>query len=206
MKLFLTRHGQTDWNIARRYQGHSDTALNQVGIRQAELLAQRLSRETIHAIYTSDLSRAMDTANRIQSLQMTAKAITTDVRWRELSFGDWEGMTYEEMSAHSPELFDAWMKDSLTISTPNGETHKQLAERVQTAFNELKKNHKDETVLVVGHSGSMQTLLALTLGVDLRRYWQFRVSQASLSELTVYDDSVVLNLFNDVSHLTGKPE
>jgi len=206
LKLFLTRHGQTDWNIARRYQGHSDTALNQVGIRQAELLAQRLSRETIHAIYTSDLSRAMDTANRIQSLQMTAKAITTDVRWRELSFGDWEGMTYEEMSAHSPELFDAWMKDSLTISTPNGETHKQLAERVQTAFNELKKNHKDETVLVVGHSGSMQTLLALTLGVDLRRYWQFRVSQASLSELTVYDDSVVLNLFNDVSHLTGKPE
>ncbi|MBI3165761.1 MAG: alpha-ribazole phosphatase [Chloroflexi bacterium] len=201
MKLLLTRHGQTDWNIARRYQGHSNTGLNQTGIQQAEQLARRLSSETIHAIYSSDLSRAVDTANRIQILQQTAKAVATDMRWRELSFGDWEGMTYEEMSAHSPELFDAWMKDSLTVSTPNGETHKQLAERVKSAFDELKANHKDETVLVVGHSGSMQTLLALLLGVDLSRYWQFRISQASLSELTVYDDAVTLNLFNDISHL-----
>lgn len=111
-------------------------------------------------------------------------------------------MTYEEMSAHSPELFDAWMKDSLTVSTPNGETLAQLAERVKTAFNEIKSQHKDQTVLVVSHSGALQTLFALTLGVDLSRYWQFRVSQASLSELTVYEDSVVLNLFNDVSYLT----
>ena len=201
MKLLLTRHGQTDWNIARRYQGHSNTGLNQTGIQQAEKLARRLSSETIHAIYSSDLSRAVDTANRIQILQQTAKAVATDMRWRELSFGDWEGMTYEEMSAHSPELFDAWVKDSLTVSTPNGETHRQLAERVKSAFDELKANHKDETVLVVGHSGSMQTLLALLLGVDLSRYWQFRISQASLSELTVYDDAVTLNLFNDISHL-----
>lgn len=206
MKLLLTRHGQTDWNIARRYQGHSDTALNQVGIHQAEQLARRLSTETIHAIYSSDLSRALDTANRIQSLQMTAKAVTTDMRWRELSFGNWEGMTYEEMSAHSPELFDAWMKDSLKVSTPNGETLTQLAERVTAAFHAIKKNHKDQTVLVVSHSGALQTLIARTLGVDLSRYWQFRVSQASLSELTVYDDSVVLNLLNDVSHLKGRPE
>ena len=201
MKLLLTRHGQTDWNIARRYQGHSNTGLNQTGVRQAELLANRLSAEIIHAIYSSDLSRAVDTANRIQRLQQTAKAVATDMRWRELSFGDWEGMTYEEMSAHSPELFDAWMKDSLTVSTPNGETHRQLAERVKSAFDELKARHKDATVLLVGHSGSMQTLLALLLGVDLSRYWQFRISQASLSELTVYDDAVTLNLFNDISHL-----
>jgi broad specificity phosphatase PhoE len=110
------------------------------------------------------------------------------------------------MSAHSPELFDAWMKDSLNISTPNGETHQQLAERVQAAFDDIKAKHKDETILIVGHSGSMQTLLSLTLGVDLSRYWQFRISQASHSEMTVYEDSVVLNLFNDISHLAGKPE
>lgn len=199
MKLLLTRHGQTDWNIARRYQGHSNTELNQVGIRQAEQLAKRLSSETIHAIYSSDLSRAMTTAKAVAAFQRIDPH--ADARWRELSFGDWEGMTYQEMSAHSPDLFEAWMKDSLTISTPNGETHRQLAERVQAAVNELKENHKDETVLVVGHSGSMQTLLSLTLGVDLSRYWQFRISQASLSELTIYEDAVTLNLFNDVSHL-----
>jgi broad specificity phosphatase PhoE len=175
--------------------------LNQVGIRQAELLAQRLSKETIHAIYSSDLLRAMKTAETIKNVQEQDPAFHSDMRWRELSFGDWEGMTYQEMSAHSPKLFEAWMNDSLTISTPNGETHRQLAERVQVAFDDLKAKHDDETVLVVGHSGSIQTLLALTLGIDLSRYWQFRVSQASLSELIVYQDSVTLNLFNDVSHL-----
>jgi alpha-ribazole phosphatase len=204
MRLLLTRHGQTDWNIARRYQGQSDTPLNEKGIRQAEQLAKRLSTETIHAIYASDLSRAMNTAKAIAVFH--SLHIHPDARLRELSFGDWEGMTYEEMSAHSPELFDAWMKDALNISTPNGETHQQLAERVQAAFDDIKARHKDETILIVGHSGSMQTLLSLTLGVDLSRYWQFRISQASLSEMTVYEDNVVLNLFNDISHLAGKPE
>lgn len=201
MKLLLTRHGQTDWNIARRYQGQTDVPLNETGLLQAELLAQRLSSHTIHAIYSSDLSRAMNTAKAIASAQEQTPVLQSDTRWRELSFGNWEGMTYQEMSAHSPELFESWMKDSLTISTPNGETHRQLAERVQSAFDEIKAKHNDETILVVGHSGSIQTLLALTLGVDLSRYWQFRVSQTSLSELTIYDDAVTLNLFNDISHL-----
>ena len=201
MKLFLTRHGQTDWNIARRYQGQTDVPLNETGTLHAALLAQRLSTNVIHAIYSSDLSRAMTTAKAIAEAQQLTPVLHSDPRWRELSFGDWEGMTYQEMSAQSPELFDAWMKDSLTISTPNGETHRQLAERVKSAFDEIKAKHDDETVLVVGHSGSIQTLLALTLGVDLSRYWQFRVSQTSLSELTVYEDAVTLNLFNDISHL-----
>ena len=201
MKLLLTRHGQTDWNIARRYQGQSDTPLNETGIRQAEQIAKRLSTETIHAIYCSDLSRAVHTAQAIANFHQME--IRTDARWRELSFGDWEGMTYQEMSAHSHELFDAWMKNPLTLSAPKGETLAQLAERVQNAFDEIKAKHKDETVLLVGHSGSLQTLFCLTLGVDLNRYWQFRISQASLSEMTVYDDSVTLNLFNDISHLKG---
>ncbi len=204
MKLFLTRHGQTDWNTAGRYQGQSNTPLNETGLHQAEQIAKRLSKETIHAIYSSDLSRALDTANKIQALQPTAKTVITDTRWRELSFGDWEGLTYQEMSAQSPELFKAWMKDPLTVSTPNGETLAQLAERVKAAFDEIKREHKDQTVLVVAHSGSLQSLLAVTLGVDLNRYWQFRISQASLSELNVYEDSVVLNLLNDISHFQEK--
>ena len=202
MKLYLARHGQTDWNIARRYQGHSDTQLNQVGIRQAKQTAARLSTETIHAIYSSDLSRAADTARTIADSHQLE--VRVDARWRELSFGDWEGMTYQEMSAHSPELFDAWVKDPLNISTPNGETLAQLAERVKLVFDEIKHAHQDQTILVVSHRGALQTLLALTLGVDLSRYWQFRVSQASLSELKVHQESVVLQLLNDVSHLSDK--
>jgi alpha-ribazole phosphatase len=201
MRLLLTRHGQTDWNIAGRYQGQSDIPLNQTGQSQAEGLAKRLSLETIHAVYASDLSRAADTASRILSMQQRAAVLHTDVRWRELSFGDWEGMNYKEMSAHSPDVFAKWMLDPQHVSTPNGETLDHLAERVHAAFVELKNKHKDETVLVVSHSGALQALLAFTLGVDLNRYWQFRISQASLSELNVFSDSVTLNLLNDTTHL-----
>jgi len=202
MKLLLTRHGQTDWNIAGRYQGHSDIPLNQMGQSQAVKIAQRLSQETIHAIYTSDLSRAAHTAQAIADFHQLE--IKKDLRWRELSFGDWEGMTYKEMSTHSPDLFSKWMLDSMNISTPNGETLAQLAERAKAALDEIKRIHKDQTVLVVSHSGAIQSLLSTVLGVDLNRYWQFKISQASLSELTVYEDSAVLNLFNDTSHLQEK--
>ena len=198
MKLLLTRHGQTDWNIAGRYQGQSDVPLNQTGQTQAAQIAKRLSTETIHAIYTSDLSRAANTAQAIADFHQLE--IKKDSRLRELSFGDWEGMTYKEMSAHSPDLFSKWMTDSMNISTPNGETLAQLAARVKSAFDQIKDDHKDQTVLVVSHSGALQSLLAVTLGVDLNRYWQFRVSQASLSELIVQEDAVILNLLNDVSH------
>ncbi len=199
MKLFLTRHGQTDWNIAGRYQGQSDVPLNQTGILQAAALAKRLSTEKIDAIYSSDLSRAKDTAQAIANFHQLH--INTDSRWRELNFGDWEGMNYKEMSAHSPELFENWMKDSVNTSTPNGESLKQLARRVKTAFDEIKNKHKDQTVLVVSHSGALQALLATLLSIELNFYWQFKISQASLSELKVYEDSVVLNLLNDVNHL-----
>ncbi len=202
MRLLLTRHGQTDWNMAVRYQGQSDIPLNQTGQLQAEQIANRLSKETIHAVYASDLSRASNTARAIANFHQLE--VNKDPRWRELSFGDWEGMNYKEMSAHSPALFSKWMIDPQHTSTPNGETLAQLAERVKTAFDEIKNNHQDQTVLVVGHSGSLQTLLAVTLGVDLNRYWQFRVGQASLSELNVVEDSVVLNLLNDITHLQEK--
>jgi alpha-ribazole phosphatase len=207
VKLLLTRHGQTDWNIAGRYQGQSDIPLNQTGRSQAEGLAKRLSTETIHAVYASDLSRAADTAHKIISMQQhthsghLAAALQRDARWRELSFGEWEGMNYKEMSAYSPDVFAKWMLDPQHVSTPNGETLGHLAERVHAAFVELKNKHKDETVLVVSHSGALQALLAFTLGVDLNRYWQFRISQASLTELHVFPDSVTLNLLNDTTHL-----
>lgn len=199
MKLLLARHGQTDWNIAGRYQGQSDIPLNQVGCLQAAALAKRLSAETIHAVYSSDLSRAKDTAQAIANVHQLK--VQTDWRWRELNFGEWEGMTYKEMAAHSPSLFEEWMINPRHTSTPNGETLDELSKRVACAFDEVKNKHKDQTVLVVSHSGALQALLTNLLGIDLNRYWRLKISQASLSELAVYEDGVVLNSLNNVSHL-----
>jgi len=204
MKLLITRHGETDFNLARRYQGQSDIPLNQTGMRQAEQIANRLSAEKIDMIYSSDLSRAVETAKRIANLQGQPPALQTDPRWRELSFGDWEGLNYEEMNAGWQERVAKWYADPVNTSTPNGETLYELAERVVSVLIELKNSSKDKTVLVVSHSGTIQALLCIVLGVELSRYWQFRVSQASLTEINFYDGNAVLNLFNDTSHLQGK--
>jgi alpha-ribazole phosphatase len=201
MKLILTRHGETDFNIARRYQGQSDVPLNQNGIRQAEQIAKRLSAEKIDFICSSDLSRAFETARRIASLQEQSPVPQSDPRWRELDFGDWEGLNHEEMNADWHDEAQKWYRDPVNTPTPNGESLFQLAERTKSAIEDLKNNYKDKTVLVVSHSGVIQVLLCLTLGMELSRYWQFRVLQASLTVVNFYHDSAFLNLFNDVSHL-----
>jgi alpha-ribazole phosphatase len=201
MQLLLTRHGETDWNAARRYQGQSDTPLNQTGIWQAEQIAKRLSKETIHAICASDLSRAAVTAQIIAGFHQLGTL--PDPRWRELSFGKWEGLNHEEIEAGWRDEVTKWYADPLHCSPPDGERISQLAERVRSALNDLRAQYKDETVLVVSHGGVIQTLLCLLLGVDLKRYWQFHVQPASLTIVQLYDGNAILELFNDKSHLEG---
>jgi alpha-ribazole phosphatase len=201
MKLLLARHGETDWNLARRYQSYSDISLNQNGIQQAHSLAKRLSKEKIDIIYSSDLSRAIETANYISQEHEPAPAIRCDSRWRELSFGKWEGLNLTEIQAQWQPEADAWYADPVNVSPLEGETIQQLSERVRSAWDELKSKHKDETVLLVSHGGVIQVLLCMLLGVDLSRYWQFHVKPTALTKLHFYEGGALLDVFNDTGHL-----
>jgi alpha-ribazole phosphatase len=201
MKLFLTRHGETDNNLNRRYQGQMDVPMNRTGIRQVELLAKRLSTETIDAIVASDLSRTVNTAKIICSSLPNPPAVQADPRWRELSFGKWEGHNQEEIKAQWQNEAKAWYADIVHSSAPGGESLLQLSERVGAALEDLKSTYKDKTVLLVTHSGVIQTLMCLVLGVDLKRYWQFRVLQASLTIIHFHEAGGAIELFNDCSHL-----
>ena len=201
MKLLLVRHGETDWNLARRYQGQSAVPLNQKGIQQAEQLARRLSGEKIDAIYSSDSPRALETATQVLNLQEQAPALQKDARWQEICFGAWDGLTYEEVEAKWKSEVAGWYADPVNSSPPGGETILQMSKRVQSALNDLKSKHKEETVLIVTHGGVIQLLLCMLLGVELNRYWQFRVAQASLTVIQLYAEAAILDLFNDISHL-----
>jgi alpha-ribazole phosphatase len=200
MRLYLVRHGETDWNAARRYQGQSDIPLNQTGIQQARKIAGRLSKEKIDAIYSSDLNRARETAEQIA--QPHKLKVIADARWRELSFGDWEGLTYPEIQAKAPEELALWQSNLTQYAPPHGETLAQLAERVLPAFDELRALYAEQTVLIVSHGGPLQILLCHALGVGFQRHWQFSISQTALSILSLYTDGAILELFNDTSHLS----
>jgi alpha-ribazole phosphatase len=199
MKLILIRHGQTDWNFAQRFQGQSDIHLNEVGKKQARALAERLSDHSFDIVYASDLQRAIETANIIR------KPAYPDLRLREVKFGDWEGLTYDEIKEKQPAALSAWENDIYKNAPPNGETLEQLSERVQSLLDEIHAKHSGQTVLIVAHGGVLQTLICLALNLKPTMYWQFHLSTASLSEIAFYPAGAILNLLNDTSHLPKSP-
>ena len=159
--IVLVRHGETDWNRERRFQGHADTTLNDVGRGQALELAAALRDEGLEAVYTSPLRRASETARIVADvLGLVARELTA---LREIDVGDWQGLTVDEIRARYPERSDvAWRS-----GWRNGETHEQLSDRVVPALLELGRRHPDERVLGVTHAGPIRAALMAATGRSL---------------------------------------
>ncbi len=202
LRLLLIRHGQTLWNAELRYQGQTDVPLNELGRRQAEALGRRLAGETLHAVYASDLQRAVDTAAPLAAIHRLD--IITEPRLRELNFGEWEGCTFEEIRQRAPAAYQAWLRTPEQFSAPGGETGAQLRTRVQAWLDEVRARHAEQTIAVVAHGGSLMTLLQITLELPSEARWKFRMTHGSLSELHLYPDGwAVLARLNDTCHLDG---
>jgi alpha-ribazole phosphatase len=195
MRLLLVRHGETDWNVAGRYQGHTDQPLNARGRQQAALLARRLAQEPVAEIYSSDLCRATQTAAAIAPAQV-------DPRLRELSFGSWEGLTAAQIGDKYPQSLSAWIGDPLNAAPHGGESLHQLGQRLQSFLQELERAH-DRTVLLIAHGGSLRAIICLALGLPLTAYWRFRLDPTSVSELELTGEGATLVGLNDSNHLRG---
>ena len=200
LRLLLARHDQTDWNAQHRYQGHAQVPLNETGQRQAAALGDRLAREGIEVVYSSDLPRAWQTAQAVAAV--CGLPVQAEPRIREMDFGEWQGRTHAEIrglggaSAHP-----GGHQEPLSYAPPGGETLGQLAERVRAALEDARRTQQDKTVLWVTHGGPLRTLLCLVLGLDLGQNGQFRTHTASVSELHVLPDRTLLALLNDTHHL-----
>ena len=198
MKLLLVRHGQTDWNLAHRFQGHGDVPLNEAGLQQAKALKDHLSGEAIDLIYSSDLRRASETAKIISNGKLE---LQTDSRLREVNFGDWDGLAYDEIKEKYRDVLSAWENDVYKNAPPNGETLEQLVTRSQSILHDLIAIHSDKTILIVAHGGVLQVLICLALNLNPTMYWQFHLSIAWLSEIAFYPAGAIINLMNDTCHL-----
>jgi broad specificity phosphatase PhoE len=149
-EILLARHGETDWNSGRRVQGHTDIPLNQTGIEQARTLAMQLSGEQLTAVFSSDLSRALDTARAVAAVH--GLEVTIDPRLREKNFGTWEGLTDVEIAERFPHAQRGQWGD--------GETTEEVAQRVQGALDRIRELHPHGPVLVVSHGGPLRAALA----------------------------------------------
>jgi broad specificity phosphatase PhoE len=163
--LTLVRHGQTDWNLQHRYQGQKDIPLNDEGMRQAKALAVQLAGESFDAIYSSDLRRALQTAQEVHKGRNID--LIKDVRLREICFGEWEGELFQEMFSRYPDRFELSRADPSTIMAPGGESVAQVAERTSALADEINRLYPSGKVLVVTHGMALATLVCRSSGSSL---------------------------------------
>jgi alpha-ribazole phosphatase len=199
LRLILVRHGQTDWNAQSRYQGQADIPLNDVGRQQAVAVAQRLASERIDILFASDLCRAWETATAIATAR--GQTLLAEPRLREMDFGQWQGLTHDEIHKRQARELGQWHAEPLYFAPPGGETLAQLADRIQSALQDARDAHQGKTVLWVSHGGPLRVLLCLALGLELQANWRFRIQTASVSELHLFEEESVLTLLNDTHHL-----
>ena len=198
MKLTLVRHGATQWNASRRFQGHSDTPLSEEGRAQARALAARLSKERVDAIYASDLSRALETARIVAAPHVLD--VRADARLREFAFGAWEGLTWAEIVATRPHLDDASWTKAEFYEPEGGETFALVTARMRAFLDDAAAGENGHAV-VVTHAGALHAALsALGLGPAAGEPAP-RFSPASLTAVAMEGGRARLITLNDVDHL-----
>ncbi len=163
-RILLIRHGQTDWNAERRWQGHLEVPLNEEGRQQAEALANYLGDHPITAVYSSDLSRAQQTAEPLA--KRLNLAIVSDTRWRELNLGVFQGLTANEIKAKYSDESRRMREEYLDFVVPQGESRRAMMERAYQAFSEIAAQEAGPEIVVISHGGTIRVLLLKLFDFD----------------------------------------
>jgi len=196
VRLFIARHGQSLWNEHRRFQGATDVALSPLGIRQAEALGRAVRGRRLAAAYVSPMRRALDTA-RIALADMTVPIVPIE-ELRELSLGEWEGCTVDEIRGREGDPYLRWVRAPVDCPPPGSEALHEVSGRVVRAIDRIAAAHPNgDDVLVVAHGGVISVYACHLLGCSLNTLWRLKIDNASL---TVVDPPRVVTL-NDTSHL-----
>ena len=164
--LLLARHGESDWNAQKRWQGHADRPLTRRGRGQATALAERLDAFPLAAIYSSDLLRARETAAAVARRRGLEISCRDDLR--EVDVGSWSGRSRDELEAAAPEEVARWLDGDK--GWEGGESYEQMADRVVAAVTEIAAAHPGEHVLVVTHGGCVRAVHAHALGLTFHAH------------------------------------
>ncbi len=197
-RIYLIRHGQTEWNRQNRYQGWSNVPLNETGKQQAGEVAGVFADNAPAVIYTSELVRAEETAGIIGNRHNIPVKKTGKLN--ELSFGEWEGRTHEEIARSSPSDWERIWKNPSDFRPPGGESVQELHTRVGSIWKTLREESASP-VIVVAHGGTLRTLILEILGASLDSFWRIQLDFCSISRVDIYDHHCIVASLNDTSHL-----
>lgn len=198
LQLYIVRHGETEWNTAKRLQGWQNSSLTENGIEGAKLLSKSLKDIRFDFIYSSPLTRALDTANYIK--KDDERLIILD-EIKEMGFGKWEGLEKEKLEKlYGEEYFNFWKRPHL-YKPVGGETFEELKNRIKIGLNKISENG-GEKVLLVSHGVVIKTLQAMAKGHTLEEFWTPPyLENTSLTVLDLQDGNLNVILDADTSHL-----
>jgi broad specificity phosphatase PhoE len=204
-RLLLVRHGATMATEEGRFSGSSGAELSEEGRRQATRLSERLAPQRLTAIYTSPLSRAMDTARIVAGHCGLDLGVRDELR--EISHGRWEGLKREDVERQYPDEYRAWEADPFTFAPAGGESGVSVLARALPVVREVVTGHPGGCVLVVSHKATLRLILSSLLGFDARGYRDRLDQSPACLNVVDFRDPVRarLMLFNDTSHYSDRP-
>ncbi len=193
-RFWLVRHGALVADARNRCYGRLDFALSETGRAQMARAAQYLAKEPIAAIYTSSLSRAIESARIIAAPCSKPIHIIPDLS--EMSFGDLEGLTYDEIAASHPDLYRQWMAAPTEALFPNGESFPQMRLRVLQAFGAIQAETEGQTVVIVSHAGVVRILIAWALQMPDNCLFRLAQDHGAINLLNIADGFPTVELLN----------
>ena len=200
-RIVAIRHGETAWNVDTRIQGQLDVPLNDKGLWQARRLGQALADEGITALYSSDLQRALQTAQAVAAA--CALEVVTDTGLRERAFGEFEGLTWAEIERDHPAQSERWRRRDPDFGPASGEVLADFYARCVACVTALAERHPGEVVAMVAHGGVLDCLYRAATRVDLRAPRSWQLGNASINRLLHTPQGLTLVGWADTGHLDG---
>jgi 2,3-bisphosphoglycerate-dependent phosphoglycerate mutase len=199
-RICFIRHGETDWNVAKRIQGQTDVPLNETGRGQALAMAFNAAHHDFSAVYSSDLARAMDTAKMVaerRGFEVSALPLL-----RERHFGIFQGLTADEGLQRYPEAHSCYTARDLDYDFETGESLLRFAARVKEAVDYLTKHHRNQTIAVVSHAGVLEIIYRKATGRPLHTPRDFVIPNCALNWFVFDGNGWHLEAWDDHHHLT----
>lgn len=197
--VYIARHGQTNWNNEKRFQGHFDIPLNETGKKQASALAEHLADKNISSIFSSPKGRAFETAEFAS--RTTGCKVTVVNELREITHGVFDGLTMDEVYSRKEDDIIRWREDRINVAPPEGESIRQCYERVVPAFNSLVEENAGNVILIVSHLVVTKSLLCYCLNAPLETFWHLDQDSATLNKIRFNERGPVVEYLNHTCHL-----
>jgi len=202
--IYLVRHGQTAWNKEEVFRGRTDVPLNETGLKQAELAGQYFKGMEIHAIYSSPLSRAWQTAQKIAQIQTVKVEPLEGIL--DMSFGDWEGHAHQEIRKMDNETYRQWVESPHLVKLPGGESLDDVRGRAMAALEEVLRKHPEKTIVLVSHRVVCKVMICAILGLDNSHFWQIAQDTTAINLIQYNKGKYILSLMNETCHLKALKE